>query len=165
MAATFAFVQVSRVSVEALTGALTDFVTHLKKIGEAHAIQLAAGLDMSFSQLCMLFILDDSDHDLALHELAERLGLSVAATGRAVDVLAREGMVSRREDAHDRRVKRVVIEEPGAQLILKLAEAHQEGLRVFARLLTDEERDNLFNALAPILARPELQAHKAKETG
>jgi DNA-binding MarR family transcriptional regulator len=168
LAATFASVQVSRVSVDALTGALMDFVTHLKKIGEGNAIQLAAGLDLTFSQLCMLFIIDDSDHDLALHELAERLSLSMAATGRAVDVLVREGIVSRREDTHDRRVKRVVIEEPGARLLRRLSEAHREGLRAFARLLTAEERDNLFNALAPILARPELYTHEvevAKETG
>jgi DNA-binding MarR family transcriptional regulator len=158
-------VQVTRVSVEALAGLLTDFVTHLKKIGEGRAIQLAAGMDLSFSQLCMLFILDESDHDLALHELAERLGLSVAATGRAVDALAREGMVTRREDEHDRRVKRVSLTEPGTRLLLTLAEAHQEGLREFAGLLTDQERRNLFNALAPILARPELHTHKVKETG
>jgi len=156
-------VQVKRVSIEALAGVLSDFVTHLKKIGEGHAMQLAAGLDMSFSQLCMLFILDESDQDLAVHELAERLKLSVAATGRAVDVLAKQGLVARREDEHDRRVKRVVIEEPGAALLLKLTEAHREGLRTFAALLTDRERETLFNALAPILARPEL--HKAKEIG
>jgi DNA-binding MarR family transcriptional regulator len=158
-------VQVTRVSVEALAGLLTDFVTHLKKIGEGHAIQLAAGMDLSFSQLCMLFILDESDHDLALHELAERLGLSVAATGRAVDALAREGMVTRREDEHDRRVKRVSLTEPGTRLLLTLAEAHREGLRKFAELLTDQERESLFNVLAPILARPELHTHKVKETG
>jgi DNA-binding MarR family transcriptional regulator len=158
-------VQVTRVSIEALAGLLTDFVTHLKKIGEGHAIQLAAGTDLSFSQLCMLFILDQNDHDPALHELAERLGLSVAATGRAVDALAREGMVTRREDEHDRRVKRVRLSESGTQLLLKFAEAHQEGLRKFAGLLTEQERDNLFNALAPILARPELHTHKVKETG
>lgn len=161
----FARMQVTRVSIEALTGVLTDFVTHLKKLGEAGAIQVAAGLDMSFSQLCSLFILDTADHNLALHELAERLGLSVAATGRAIDVLVKEGLVSRREDEHDRRVKRIHIEEPGAQLILKLSEAHQEGLRKFCGLLTEQERDNLFNALAPILARPELHTHKVKETG
>ena len=157
--------QVTRVSIEALAGLLTDFVTHLKKIGEGRVIQVAAGMDMSFSQLCMLFILDESDHDPALHELAERLGLSVAATGRAVDALAKEGMVTRREDEHDRRVKRVRLSEAGTQLLLSLAEAHQEGLREFAGLLTDKERVHLFNALAPILARPELHTHKVKETG
>ena len=159
----FASMQVTRVSVDALTGVLADFVTHLKKIGEGHAIQLAAGMDLSFSQLCMLFIVDESDHDLALHELAERLGLSMAATGRAVDALVRAGMVTRREDEHDRRVKRVGLSEPGRKLLLKLSEAHRESLRAFAGLLTDEERENLFTALAPILARPEF--HKEKENG
>lgn len=153
------------VSVEALTDVLADFVNHLKKIGEARSIQLAAGLDLSFSQLCTLFIVDTCDHALAVHELAERLGLSVAATGRAVDVLVREGLVDRREDEHDRRVKRISIAEPGEALILRLTEVHREGLRAFAELLSDEERQNLFTALAPILARPELHTHKERETG
>jgi DNA-binding MarR family transcriptional regulator len=156
-------VQVKQVSIEALTGVLSDFITQLKKIGEGHAMELAAGMDMSFSQLCMLFILDESDTDPALHELAERLKLSVAATGRAVDVLAKQGLVARREDEHDRRVKRVVIEPKGAQLLLKFAAAHEDALRAFASRLTDQERENLFNALAPILARP--ATSKAKETG
>src|SRR5262245_12783371 len=135
----FACVQVTRVSVDALTSVLSDFVTHLKKVGEGHAIQLAAGMDLSFSQLCMLFILDEAEQDPALHELGARLGLSVAATGRAVDALVREGMVTRREDEHDRRVKRVSLSDQGRKLLLKLAEAHQESLRAFAALLTDEE--------------------------
>lgn len=157
--------QVSRVSVDALTGVLADFVTHLKKIGEGHGIQLAAELDMSFSQICSLFILDDSDHELALHELAGRLGLSLAATGRAVDALVRDGLVSRHEDTRDRRVKRIVLAPGGEKALLKIAEAHREGMRAFAQQLTDQERDNLYNALAPILARPDFHTHKEKETG
>jgi DNA-binding MarR family transcriptional regulator len=156
-------VQVTRVSVEALTEVLVDFVTHLKKLGEAGSMQLAIGLDLSFSQLCTLFFLDTSDHALAVHELAERLGLSVAAAGRAIDGLVREGLVVRKEDEHDRRVKRVSMAEPGEKLLLRLTEAHRQGLRAFAELLTAKERDNLFNALAPILARPELHTHKVKE--
>jgi DNA-binding MarR family transcriptional regulator len=156
----FAPMQLRHVSVDDLTGVLGDFVTHLKKIGEGRSIQLAAGLDLSFSQLCTLFIVDDSEHALAVHELAERLGLSVAAAGRAVDALVREGLVDRREDDHDRRIKRVSLSEPGKALLWKLTEAHQEALRAFAELLTDTERDNLFHALEPILARPEVQHHE-----
>jgi DNA-binding MarR family transcriptional regulator len=156
----FAPMQVTHVSVDDLTGVLGDFVTHLKKIGEARSIQLAAGLDLSFSQLCTLFIVDGSEHALAVHELAERLGLSVAAAGRAVDALVREGLVDRREDDHDRRIKRVSLSEPGKALLWKLTEAHQEALRAFAELLTDTERDNLFRVLEPILARPEIRHHQ-----
>jgi DNA-binding MarR family transcriptional regulator len=154
-----------RVSVEALTSVLADLVAHLKRLGQAPAIQEAVGLDMPFSQLCALFILDSSDHAPSVHELADRLGLSVAAAGRAVDALVRAGLVERREDEHDRRVKRITLAEPGNRLIARLTAAQTEGLRVFAGLLTDQERANLHAALTPILARPELQNHKVKETG
>ena len=158
-----ASVQVTRVSADALTGALTHLATHLKRLGDAGSMQLAAGLDLPFSHLCTLFILDSSDHELAVHELAERLGLSVAATGRAVDALVRAGMVVRREDEHDRRVKRISLAEEGVRLIARLTKAHEESMRMFSELLTDKERTDLFNALAPILARPEFQSHKEKE--
>jgi DNA-binding MarR family transcriptional regulator len=152
------------VSIEALTGVLAEVSTHLKRLGETRAIQAAAELDLPFSQLCTLVTLDLSDHPLAVHELAERLGLSVAAAGRAVDALVRTGMVERREDEHDRRVKRVSLAPPGIRLIERLTAAQVDGLRAFARMLTDEERANLYNALVPILARAELRTPKGKET-
>lgn len=156
-------VQVTRVSADALTGVLIDLTTRLKRLGDAGSMQLAAGLDLPFSHLCTLFILDNSDHELAVHELAERLGLSVAATGRAVDSLVRAGMVVRREDEHDRRVKRISLAAPGTALIERLSKAQQEPLRAFAELLTDRERTDLYNALAPILARPEFQSQKEEK--
>lgn len=150
-------VQVTRVSADTLTGALIHLTTRLKRLGDAGSMQLAAGLDLPFSHLCTLFILDTSDHELAVHELADRLGLSVAATGRAVDSLVRAGMVVRREDEHDRRVKRISLADAGNRLIERLSKAQQEPLRTFAGLLTDRERTDLYNALAPILARPEFR--------
>src|SRR5262245_17667747 len=110
----FASMQRTRdVSVDALTEALTRLASHLKKLGDARTFQAAAALDLSFSQVCTLFTLETSDHPLAVHELAGRLGLSVAATGRAVDALVREGLVSRREDQHDRRIKRISLTGAG----------------------------------------------------
>ncbi len=144
--------------MESLTELLADFVTRMKVVGEAGSIQLAAGLDLSLTQVCSLFVLEISDHALAVHELAEQLGLSVAATGRAVDTLAKEGLVARREDEHDRRVKRLTLTEPGEALLRRLTEAHRDGLQRFVALLTDEERQNLSAVLVPILARLQLEA-------
>jgi len=152
------------VSVDQLTPVLVEFCTRFTKIAEARRIVLASGLDLSFSQLCILFILDTSDHEPSLHELAEQLGLSVAAAGRAVDAMVREGLLARREDEHDRRVKRISLVEPGVELLQRLTEAHTEGLRAFAQLLTERERRDLHDALAPILARPELNTNTAKES-
>jgi DNA-binding MarR family transcriptional regulator len=156
-------VQASGVSVDRLTDALVDFITRLRALGEAGTVQMAAGLDLSLTQLCLLFILEESEQAPAVHELAERLGLSVAATGRAVDVLAREGFVVRREDEHDRRVKRVSLSDSGDRLLLRLVEAHRDGLKKFAGLLTTRERADLFNVLSPILERQETESTKARE--
>jgi len=148
--------------VESLTELLVDFMNRMKVVGEAGSIQLAAGLDLSLTQVCSLFILEISDHALAVHELAEQLGLSVAATGRAVDALAKEGLVSRREDVNDRRVKRLTLTEPGEALLLRLTEAHRDGLQKFVALLTEEERKDLSGVLVPILAR---LRDEARESG
>ena len=148
--------------MESLTQLLVDFMTRVKVVGEAGSIQLAAGLDLSLTQVCSLFILEISDHALAVHELAEQLGLSVAATGRAVDALAKEGLVSRRDDVNDRRVKRLTLTEAGEALLLRLTEAHRDGLQKFVALLTEEERKNLSGVLVPILAR---LRHEARESG
>jgi DNA-binding MarR family transcriptional regulator len=155
--------QVSPVSTEALTELLMDFVHQLKRLGESRTLELVSSLEVSVSQICLLFILDMSDHDPAVHELAERLKLSVAATGRAVDGLVKTGMVTRREDEHDRRVKRVSLAPAGEKLIAQVTEADRAALCTFCALLTEPERSNLFHALAPILARPEFTKNKEDE--
>jgi DNA-binding MarR family transcriptional regulator len=102
-------------------------------------------------------VLDRSDEPLALHELAERMGLSVAATGRAVDVLVRGGLLARQEDAVDRRVKRISITEPGRDAVNRLVAARRAGMAGFVATLPEEQRESLSAALAPILERPEIR--------
>jgi DNA-binding MarR family transcriptional regulator len=130
-----------------------DFLSQLKKSGEAHILGVARGLDLSFSQMRALFVLADSQHELAVHELAKLLGLSMATAGRAVQGLARADMVTRREDNHDRRVKRVHLSEHGRQFVDGLIQAHREAVRECLASLSDREREQLSQALAPILAR------------
>lgn len=143
-------------SVETVTGQVIDFLSRLKKSGEAHILGMARGLDLSFSQMRALFVLSDSQEELAVHELASLLELSMATTGRAVQGLIRADMVARREDDHDRRVKRVRLSEHGRQFVDGLMEAHREAIRECLESLSDHERERLSRALAPILARWDL---------
>jgi DNA-binding MarR family transcriptional regulator len=117
---------------------------------------IAAGLDLSFSQLRALFVLADCQEELAVHELAERLALSMATAGRAVQALTRAEMVTRREDEHDRRVKRIRLSEHGRTLVAGFMHAHREAVRECVESLSDRERERLSEALAPILARGDL---------
>ena len=143
-------------SVESVTDQVMDFLSQLKKSGEAHILGVARGLDLSFSQMRALFVLSDSQCELAVHELAKLLGLSMATAGRAVQGLARADMVTRREDDHDRRVKRVCLSEHGRQFVDGLMQAHREAVRECLASLSDREREQLSQALAPILARGDL---------
>lgn len=136
-----------------MTDDLVGFLAHLKKSGEAHILAVAAGLDLSFSQLRALFVLADCQEELAVNELAERLALSMATAGRAVQALARAGMVTRREDEQDRRVKRIRLSEHGRTFVAGFVHAHRAAVRECVESLTERQRERLAEALAPILAR------------
>ncbi|MCA1655636.1 MAG: MarR family transcriptional regulator [Pseudonocardiaceae bacterium] len=139
--------------METVTDEVMEFLSRLKKSGEAHILGVARGLDLSFSQMRALFVLSDSQRELALHELAGQLGLSMATVGRAVQGLVRAEMVMRREDDQDRRVKRIRLSEHGRLFVAGLMQAHREAVRDCLASLSDQEREQLSGALAPILAR------------
>jgi DNA-binding MarR family transcriptional regulator len=136
-----------------LTSELADFLRLAIRPGQDEALRLAAELDLSMSQLRALFLLDSEDAEYAVHELAELIGLSMAATGRALDHLFRAGLVSRREDEVDRRVKRIAITAKGRKAMGGIAAAKRSGLRSFVEGLEDSERESLSLALGPVLAR------------
>lgn len=145
-------------SIDRLTGGLIDLMACLCKTAQRDVFQSVMELDLSVSQVCTLFLVDAADHDPALHELAGELGLSVAATGRAVDALVRIGLADRHEDAADRRVKRVTLTPAGRELVDRLSAGRREDTRRFTEALTEEERLRLIETLAPILTRPDIRA-------
>lgn len=154
----FAHVQQIAVSPAQLAQELLGVAAYVMKSGQADALRAAAGLDLSLSQLRALHILDADERELALHELAEAIGLSAAAAGRAVDGLVREGLVARREDPADRRVKRMSATQSGRDVVLRLIAARQEVVGRLVASLSEDERAALSAALSPVLARPEVQA-------
>ena len=143
-------------SVESVTDQVVDCLARLKKSGEAHILGVAKGLDLSFSQMRALFVLSDSHGELAVHELAELVGLSMTTAGRAVQGLVRAEMVTRREDDHDRRVKRVRLSEHGRRFVDGLMQAHRAAVRECLESVSEDEREQLSRALAPFLARGDL---------
>lgn len=128
------------------------FVSYLKKSGEAYLLEVASDLDLSFTHMRTMFVLAESPAELAVGEIAARLELSLVAAGRAVQALHRAGMVTRREDDRDRRVKRIGLSERGRTVVTGLAHARREGVRECVEPLSDNERRQLSKALAPILA-------------
>ncbi|MFF0815783.1 MarR family winged helix-turn-helix transcriptional regulator [Rhodococcus sp. NPDC003318] len=145
---------------------LTDFITRLLCIGEGEAIDRLVGLDLSFSQVRTLFTLAQCDEPVAIHEIASRLHLSVAAAGRNVEQLLQQGLLDRREDPGDRRVRRISLSGAGHTLVAGHIEAQREEVRSFTERLPQSDRNQLFDSLQTVLAGDALRAqrHHSQET-
>lgn len=141
------------VTTAGLAEDLQRFFARVMKGDQGELFALIAELDLTMPQMRGLFVIDVSDHALALTELAPMMGLSVAAAGRSVDGLVRNGLVSRTEDPVDRRIKRLALTDAGRAALERINEARLAGLRRFADTLGDAERDALAGALEAVFAQ------------
>lgn len=139
------------VSDETLTDEVHAFLRHLTRSTQGDVFSLAVKLDLTLTQLRVLTVLMTQEEPCALGELAASVGLSVPATGRAVDALVKAGLVSRREDAVDRRVKRHGLTAAGRRTMERLAAARRAGVKRFVEGLGDEDRERLSAALGPLV--------------
>lgn len=144
--------QTSSVSAEQLADELMRFIGTVMKGDQGELFEIVAALDLTMPQMRGMFVLSAAaaEQGLALTELAPRMGLSVAAAGRAVDGLVRNDLVSRTEDAADRRIKRLALTAAGIAALGRIAGARREGLRRFAETLGARERDGLAAGLAAV---------------
>jgi DNA-binding MarR family transcriptional regulator len=137
----------AHVSPKALAAELLDLWHHLMRGSSKELYALLSELDLSMAHIKTLHTLHDSPGDLSVKDVAERLGLSLPGASRVVDTLLRRGYLSRREDEHDRRIKRVDITEEGADVVRRIDGARLVGLEAFTRSLTAEQRARLSAAL------------------
>jgi DNA-binding MarR family transcriptional regulator len=143
--------QATGVSARQLSDELMTFLVTTMKTAQSEVFKIVEELDLSMTQLKILFVLDGSDGELTPSELAKLVGLSPAATGRAVDGLTRQGIVSRREDAADRRVKRLGLTDAGLQAVDRITAARHAGLMRLVEPLDASQRGALSVALQPLL--------------
>jgi DNA-binding MarR family transcriptional regulator len=106
-------------------------------------------LDLTLTQVKALTAL--SSDEVTVKELAERLGLSLPGASRAVDALVDRGLVARREDTTDRRMKRLRCTDTGRASLARLDEARLAGLEKFSAALPAAQARRLSGALRPIL--------------
>ena len=130
-------------------GALTS---HLNRCGSPDLIRFMADVDLSFTQVKMILLLEDRG-ELSVKDVAGALNLSLPAASRAIDGLANRGLVDRREDEADRRSKIVSLRPGGRQIGEAMIARRQATYEEFAAGLPDDERTALHTALLPILER------------
>jgi DNA-binding MarR family transcriptional regulator len=98
---------------------------------------------------------------MSLKELADRLGLSLPAVSRSVDSLVQRGLVTRAEDAEDRRMKQVRATAEAPELLDRLTELRLAGIEKFVATLSPRERSKLAAGLAPLAQREEIASRCA----
>ncbi len=117
---------------------------------ETEAYDVFVDLNLSFTQARVLFMLSVCDDSLPISEIASRIALTPASTGRNVDQLVKLKLASRSEDPTDRRVKLVELTERGRKLAWAHHEAKREAVRTMLAALTTEQCDQIADALAPM---------------
>lgn len=122
---------------------------HAATVGDSLAIMADSGLTLP--QLITLHVLDTyGPHTVG--EIAGRTNLSRAATSHLVDRMVSQGLVSRSEDAEDRRQKRVAITRKGKLLADKVRRSRMEGIRRGLARLSPETRAQMAAVLERVVA-------------
>lgn len=99
----------------------------------------SVNFDISAMQFLTLFMLA-GEGELTIKQVAELLGRSVSATSRMLDQLVTRGLISRKEDVQDRRIKRVALSEEGCAFVQKIEQKRAEAQIAVMPYLSPEER-------------------------
>jgi DNA-binding MarR family transcriptional regulator len=126
----------------------------LMRGGSRQVFALMEELDVGFTSLKALHALLEDDDELSVKQVAERLGLSLPGASRTVEALLQKGLLERREDAEDRRVKRVRLTDHGRDVVHRIEDARLAGAEQYLAALTSAQRDRLSAALSDLPTHP-----------
>jgi DNA-binding MarR family transcriptional regulator len=111
------------------------------------AVRTMDDFELSVAQMATLMLLD-AERGGTVGGLANDLGRSLSATSRLIDQLVRRGLVNRREDNRDRRIKRIGLTERGAELIGGVQRQRSEAQLAVMATLTDTERAQVMRGMS-----------------
>jgi DNA-binding MarR family transcriptional regulator len=143
-------VQTVATTPKAVAEQLLGLWIHLTRDSGGDLFRLLERLELGITQLKTLDRLGAFEGEPTVKELSEQLGLSLPGTSRTVEGLLQRGYVERREDEHDRRMKRLRITDAGREVVTQVNTARLHGLETWAATLTDAQREQLAAALGPI---------------
>jgi DNA-binding MarR family transcriptional regulator len=149
-------VSTKRAVEDDLAGHLYGFVKYVLHAHGDDYVKAVGELELSLTQLRALHLLVDDVEEASLKDLADRLELSLPAVSRAIDNLVQRELVTRTEDAEDRRMKRVRATREAAIVLDRLNALRLAGVEEFVATLAPRERARLAAALAPLAEREEI---------
>ena len=87
-----------------------------------------------------------------ISEICEHMMVSAAAVSQMVDRLERQNLVTRVSDSDDRRVRNVVLAEPGQRFVLQSIEARQSWIQEVPAELSNEQLEQISSALQLLIS-------------
>lgn len=135
-------------------------VSYLMSASTPEFFRFLGEADVSLTQVKVMHMLDGPGPDRSLKDLSQALSFSLAGISRSIEALHQRGLVERREDEHDRRIKRVRITTQGRDLLRQINEMRVAWLEQFVSTLPDDQRDRLLDALSPIVEREDIAAFR-----
>ena len=130
---------------------LIEFIHRLMAATNSNAAGFLSDSELTLSQLKVLFTLGGNDGPMPVNEIADRIHLSLAATGRTVDKLVGAALVDRREDETDRRVKRISLTRSGREFIAAERAVKDDTVASFVSILPPDVAQQLRAALDRIV--------------
>lgn len=134
-----------------LSDELLTVIRNVMRAGGGRFLAVLEEHALSMTTMKLLMILDASEQELPVSKVAAQVGLSLAATSRAVDDAVKRNLVSRTEADYDRRVKLLALTSQGSHLVEQINAARREGADDFVARLTDEQCRDVSAALTPLL--------------
>ena len=123
---------------------MTPTASELQRLIREWRERMAAGpdgwgdVDLTFTQLRALFVLAPQSQRVS--DLANALGMSLASASALSDRLVRQGLVTRRPDASDRRSVLLQLTATGARTLRRIDRAQTIRMTRAIRLMTPAER-------------------------
>ena len=99
-----------------------------------------------------------------MSDLGDRLGISHVASSHLLDRLVHQGLASRSEDPHDRRLKHIILTAKGRRVLHDSLRAQQSWLEDVAGRLTPGERKQVLKALKPSSKKPSNLSQRSTRT-
>ena len=120
-------------------------------LAESEGMSFLVDVELSFTQVRTTMLLACSE-PMPIGSVADQLGLSIHAASRNIDRLVEVGLVERRENPQDRRVKLVSLTARGREMIDQHLHARQRALRTFIDRLPDDKVNAFADVLRGVLA-------------
>jgi DNA-binding MarR family transcriptional regulator len=139
-------------NARAVASDMFAIVQSVMRGSQGEMVSLVEKYDLSFTQLKLMYVLQQTDEPQPIGGLADTTTTSLPAAGRAVDGLVRHELVTRTEDPDDRRVKRIELTPLGTKEMDTVQEARVRTLDQFLKQLSGDEIAALHKAIQPLRA-------------